>query len=391
MKPTKHSLFSILLTIAGLFAAPVYGRAQALTVLRVPQNGIQPQAVVDSTGTIHLVYLSGDPKACDVMYVKKAPNQPEFSTPLRVNSKPGSAIALGTVRGAQLALGRHGRIHVAWNGSDRAGDSPGAGSPMLYSRMNDAQDGFEPQRNLMTYTTHLDGGGSVAADPEGRVYVVWHGHKKVGPQEEIDRRVFLAASVDDGKNFTAEREVNPADTGVCGCCGLKAFADAHGALTILYRSANSQGNRDIEWLLSTNHGTTFSSRIAGPAWHVGTCPMSTQALGTTSTGLGAAWERAGQIYFGTVQGNSLDSLSPISASGSAGGRKHPTFASGSSPEAPLLLAWTEGTGWEKGGTLAWEVLDQRRVIIQSGRREAVPVWSFATAVTEPDGSFVLLF
>jgi hypothetical protein len=34
-----------------------------------------------------------------------------------VNHIDGSAIATGTVRGAQIAVGAKGRVHVAWNGS----------------------------------------------------------------------------------------------------------------------------------------------------------------------------------------------------------------------------------------------------------------------------------
>jgi hypothetical protein len=37
-----------------------------------------------------------------------------------VNSQPESAIAAGTIRGAQLAIGKAGRVHVAWNGSQNA-------------------------------------------------------------------------------------------------------------------------------------------------------------------------------------------------------------------------------------------------------------------------------
>ena len=43
-----------------------------------------------------------------------------FSTPLRVNSRPGSVIATGTIRGAHLAVGKNGRAHVAWMGSRKA-------------------------------------------------------------------------------------------------------------------------------------------------------------------------------------------------------------------------------------------------------------------------------
>src|SRR5690242_14362920 len=68
---------------------------------RVPDGGLQPQVLVDTAGTVHLVYLKGEPKACDVMYRKRMTGQADFGSPMRVNSKPGSAIAIGTVRGAQ--------------------------------------------------------------------------------------------------------------------------------------------------------------------------------------------------------------------------------------------------------------------------------------------------
>lgn len=70
-----------------------------------------------------------------------------------------------------MAVGKNGRTHVAWNGSSKAllrgslnPDSGNPGEPMLHARLNDAGTAFEPQRNLMTSSFGLDGGGSVAAD-----------------------------------------------------------------------------------------------------------------------------------------------------------------------------------------------------------------------------------
>src|SRR5436309_930288 len=54
--------------------------------LKTPNRGVQPQAVVDSRGVIHLVYLYGDPAAADIGYVRKGPNDETFSAPIRVNS-----------------------------------------------------------------------------------------------------------------------------------------------------------------------------------------------------------------------------------------------------------------------------------------------------------------
>src|SRR6185295_15781422 len=116
-------------------------------------------------------------------------------------------IAVGTIRGAQLALGRNGLVHVACNGSGVQKSE--RGSPMLYARLNAARTAFEPQRNLMTSTMNLDGGGSVAADAAGNVFVVWHGASVEGPKGEQNRSVYLALSTDDGKTFAAERKVNP--------------------------------------------------------------------------------------------------------------------------------------------------------------------------------------
>src|SRR5262249_5861567 len=141
-------------------------------VLEVPDGGIQPQAAIDDRGVIHLVFFKGDPAGGDLFSARLAPGGEQFSSPVRVNSQPGSAIAIGTIRGGQIAVGRGGRIHVAWNGSNGARPrNPAGGSPMLYTRSDPEGKAFEPQRNLMQHTSALDGGGTIAADRTGNVYV----------------------------------------------------------------------------------------------------------------------------------------------------------------------------------------------------------------------------
>ncbi len=44
--------------------------APRIELLRVPEGGLQPQVAVDARGTVHLVYLKGDPAACDVFYTR---------------------------------------------------------------------------------------------------------------------------------------------------------------------------------------------------------------------------------------------------------------------------------------------------------------------------------
>jgi hypothetical protein len=102
----------------------------AVTTIRTPNGGIQPQAV-ERDGVLHLIYFSGAPEKGELFYVRSRDFGATFSRPLPVNS-PGSAIAVGNIRGAQIAVGRNGRVHVAWNGT-----APTGHMPMLYARLND--------------------------------------------------------------------------------------------------------------------------------------------------------------------------------------------------------------------------------------------------------------
>src|SRR5260370_21621702 len=122
--------------LLGAMAAPALCASDAdrepVQVLSVPQNGIQPQLIVGGN-TIHLIYFAGTPKNGDIFYRRSQDLGRTFSPPIRVNSQEGSAIAIGTIRGAQISLGKQDRAHVAWSGSDiaepRAPLNPAAGKP----------------------------------------------------------------------------------------------------------------------------------------------------------------------------------------------------------------------------------------------------------------------
>lgn len=361
--------------------------AAPVKLVRTPDDGLQPQTIVDGGGTLHLVYLKGDPKACDVFYARRASGQPNFSEPIRVNSESGSAIAVGTIRGAQFALGHNGRVHVAWNGSGNKKSERGA--PMLYARMNDAGNAFEPQRDMMTSTMHLDGGGSVAADRAGNVYVIWHAAPVEGPKGEQNRGVYMAKSADDGKTFTEERKINPTTTGACGCCGLKALADARGRLSVLYRAASGGMDRDVTLLLSKDEGKTFESTVLDQ-WRVPTCPMSSMALESSGDGsLMAMWETQGKVRRSIIPVDSSKASPPQAPSGTGTGRKHPAMANGGKGGRLQLTAWTEGTGWQKGGAVAWELIDLETGTKTSGRQDGVPAWGKVAAVANADGTFTI--
>lgn len=376
---TRRSLLASFAGSALLAGVPPQKEA---ILLKTPQGGLQPQAVVDSGGVIHLIYLYGDPAAADIGYVRKAPDEQDFSAPIRVNDRPGSAIAIGSVRGAHIALGRSGRVHVAWNGSSKAEPKgPRDSIPMLYARIDDRGESFESQRNLMQTATGLDGGGSIAADPSGNIYVAWHaqGQRDGKPiQGEDNRRVWLARSSDDGRTFGRETAISPPGTGVCGCCGIGALADNKGVLYLLYRSARAVIHRDMYLLISRDKGRVFDAVNLHP-WQIGACPMSTSSLAQAGERVFLSWETSKQVYFAEVDTRTSSVGERIAAPGESMNRKHPAIAA--NRRGQILLCWTEGTGWRRGGSLHWQLFDPaRRPLAPTGEEAVVPVWGFGTAV-----------
>jgi hypothetical protein len=357
-----------------------------ITLLRTPHGGIQPQTELDRDGVLHMIYFKGDASAGDIEYVERQPGAQDFSRPIRVNSEPRSAVAIGTVRGPQIAIGRNGRAYAIWFGSQKFG-GPAGTIPVLFSRLNDSRTAFEPQRDLMQYATGGDGGLSVAADARGDVYVVWHA-MGAEPGEE-HRRVYMARSTDDGKTFAREVPISPATLGACGCCGMRAIADERGALYVLYRAAGESVHRDMTLLTSTDRGSTFGAARVD-SWELNACPMSTAYLSEGGREVLAAWEKAGQVSFEEIEQDPRKVAPILAAPGEGGNRKHPAVAANAN--GLVLLVWTEGTGWLKGGSLAWQVFDSAgKATSAQGHAPGVPVWGLPSAFADHQGNFTIVY
>jgi hypothetical protein len=355
-------------------------------LIRTPNGGIQPQAVTDERGALHLIYFAGEAEAGDIFYVRRETGQENFSPPIRVNSTPESAVASGTIRGAQIAIGRQGRVHVAWNGSGKSGiQGPAKSAPMLYARMNGACTAFEPQRNLMKTSHGLDGGGSIAAGRSGNVYVAWHGAPP-GENGEAARRVWLARSTDDGKTFAPEIPASNDATGACACCGMRAFVDAGGAVHLLYRTATEMTERGMFLLTSTDQGKHFNG-LRLDNWRLTTCPMSSAAMTVNAARQTlAAWEHDGQVFWAALDAKPR----AIAAPAETGKRRHPVIATNARGET--ILVWTEGTGWKRGGSLAWQLFDRNAMLSETkGLAPGIPVWGLAAVASEADGSFTIIY
>ena len=113
--------------------------------------------------------------------------------------------------------------------------------------------------------------------------------------------------------------------------------------------------------------------------------MSSAALANSPVGPIAAWETAGQVYFAQL----TTPETPLAPPGRSGDRKHPSVARGL--DGSTLLAWTEGTGWRRDGSLAWLLFDPsgRPTEIKGRVERGIAVWSLPSAVTRLDGGFTI--
>ncbi len=363
---------------ATLLLLPVFAGGTEVLLERVPEGGVQPQVVTTGDGTLHLVYLTGDPRGGEVRHVVKKAGGAGWSEPRTLNSTPGSAVAAGTIRGAQIAVGRDDSLHVVWNGPGGKNQP----APLFYARSLDGGASFEKQRDLRAETQGLDGGASVAASAKGEVFVVWHGAPAGAAPGEINRRVFVLTSGDNGKSFAAPKIANGEDPGVCACCSLKTFVSPKGELLTLYRAARSMTQRDMTLMSSRDGGATFQHRTVGP-WAIKACPMSSASVISTGGTMRAAWEAEGKVFTALLD-DASDALG-VSEEKS----RHPALAVNARGET--LVTWSEGTGWQKGGQLAWVVLDSEgKPTANRGSKAGVPVWGFTAAFAEGD-HFVILY
>ena len=387
MKRSRCLWVTALMTFLAVVPAalPQASSPPKVELKRVPDGGIQPQVAVDENGTVHLVYFKGDPSQGNLFYVRSKDGE-RFSDPIQVNSVQESAIAIGNIRGARIAAGRRGNVYVVWNGSPRLGNPALGRSPMLFSRLNKSGAVFEPERNLIHTAYGIDGGGGIAADQQGRVYVFWHAPIP-GKQGEEFRRVRVTRSDDDGNSFEPERIAWDKPTGACGCCSLDAFADPAGRVYVLFRSAEEMMHRDMYLLESTDHGSTFKGSDVSK-WNVGYCVMSSEAFASGPAGTIAAWETQKQVHFGSVN-PAAATVSDSAVLAGAANQKYPALAL--NRYGLLLVSWTEGMGWKRGGSVHWQIFDKSGRPGKPGSADGVPAWSLIAAYPQRNGNFVVLY
>ena len=104
----------------------------------------------------------------------------------------------------------------------------------------------------------------------------------------------------------------------------------------------------------------------------------------------AAWETAGQVLWALLGTEGQPPSPPVRPSAVGQNPQHPVAAG--TPRDEGLLVWTEGTGWAKGGDVAWQRFDPvGKPIGERGRVTGLPAWSMAAAAAAPADGLVIVY
>jgi len=382
-------LSSAVLCVTSIHAEP------DVTTVKLPYGGIRPQAAIDRAGMIHIVQANSKIRG-DLMYVKHAPGQKQFSDPVKVLRE-----ASGMAASFNMTVGRDGRVHVFTRPNPRYSKKElGAEAYdamfkskarffvlryMLHSRLNDDGSAFEDETNIIGKTIGFEGVGAIVADQNSaKVYAFWPGQTEPGP--EMGRDMYMAVSEDEGKNWSVPRKLDIDIEGNCRCCPIQAIMDAKGNIYIVYR--NSVRTSTASWdkntflLVSKDAGKSWNKTLV-QKWENCGCPGAPYSMASGTEGVYMGFSTRGISSFAKV-GKRLK-INPAPSS------------SGKSSTRPMVAANKNGDVlfcWVEVQDVVWQVFNRNGDALANvaGRLNGVAAkWSNAAAVATSSGDFLLYY
>ena len=116
------------------------------------------------------------------------------------------------------------------------------------------------------------------------------------------------------------------------------------------------------------------------------CPMSSASISEAGKEVLVAAETHGRVFFIRVDRDSGQVSDPISPEKPA---KYPVALA--NERGDTLFVWAEGAGWNRGGSVAYEVFNESGTTLEKSRVDGLPAWSLPTAFVERSGNFTVVY
>jgi hypothetical protein len=273
-----------------------------------------------------------------------------FDSPVRVNSRPGTA-RLGGELPPRVALSRvqpgspEPSITVVWGSKE-------ATTEIRSARSIDGGRTFIDERSLNAAGAAGDRGWhALAIDEGGTPHILWLDHRGLAARPKMahdhhgdggDMAQFSSLYYSTG---TGERELARS---VCYCCKVAFAAGTDGSLFAAWRHVYTGNIRDIAFAASRDGGRTFSapSRVSEDNWQLAGCPDDGPAMALGDgivhlvwpTVIGGETPQGALFYASTRDGRTF---TPRQRIATLGGPKpsHPQIVAGTNGR--LLAAWDE--------------------------------------------------
>ena len=351
-----------LLSTFSLLVAQARDVANRVRAIHVPGASKVFKAQIGADGAIHLLFDGDD----GPFYARSQDDGRTFGPPMAIvdaaSKKPGLEFSAW-----DLAVGKNGYVHVAMGNNAWKLKLPQEEWSLSYASLAPGANAFSPVRNLNRKPSE---GFSLAADDRGSVTACF-----------LSGKLFAMVSRDNGENFGASAEMNPA-WNPCDCCTTSAAYGKDGKLAVLYRE-ETNNDRDMYMVLwdQKRGAKPRRHRISTAGWKINGCPMTYFTIMPTDTGYVATWPTKGQIYFARL--NKSGAVLPPGAIKTPGinGMRTGVLALSAADGVTLV-------SWKHKDILGWQLYDAKGEPAGKPGSTASP-GNGAAGVALRDGHFVL--
>jgi hypothetical protein len=241
-------------------------------------SNTKPFVVTRPRGGVYLAWAQriGERTA---VYFSHSTDGRQLAVPTRL-TPDGMDLDLGVESGPHIAVDRSGTIYVVWSAGSRALAQARPASGHGSSGGHGGKGGHPPRPgNLTVYFAKSSDDGrtftaprqvndgpdgperrfpTVTVDSRGHVYVVWLDKRKETAQKPGYSRVYFTRSTDGGQTFAPNSDITGTpEHPICHCCKLALATHPTEGIVVAFRN-DCEDLRDMFYVQSRDGGETFS-------------------------------------------------------------------------------------------------------------------------------------